>query len=156
MSDRNHISPGVSGFSLIEVMIVIFVMGMASTVIVLTAPEPESAIEADARRLKQAIEALQVRAVMLGRGEGLHVDETSAAHVYAEAGKWIAERGPILSFSHGTQIDSDRSSHADQPDIMADATGMLLPANLRMSSGTQVINVTVTPEGRVLLDSEGN
>ena len=156
MSDRNRISPEASGFSLIEVMIVIFVMGMASTVIVLTAPKPESVIEVDARRLKQAIEDLQVHAVMRGRGEGLYVDETGVAPVYADAGKWIAEQSSLLSFSRGVRINSGRHSHTDQPDFMADATGMLFPATLRMSSGRQVINVIVTPEGHVRLDSEGN
>ena len=68
---------------------VTFIIGLAAGVIVMTLPEPESALESEAARLEQTMQSLANQAVMTGAVHALDIDETGYTPVRWQAGEWL-------------------------------------------------------------------
>lgn len=68
---------------------VTFIIGLAAGVIVMTLPEPESALKAEATRLERTMQTLANQAVMTGSVHALDVEETGYTPVRWQAGEWL-------------------------------------------------------------------
>lgn len=66
--------PGTAaGFTLVELMVVLALLGLAAAAVVLTMPEADGGSRAEATRFAARVAALRDRAVIEGRGHGLWV-----------------------------------------------------------------------------------
>ncbi|MEM8988539.1 MAG: type II secretion system minor pseudopilin GspH [Pseudomonadota bacterium] len=79
-----------AGFTLIEVMAVVFIMGLMAGVVVLSMPREDTTLKDAARRFAADVKHAADESIVGGRTVGLSVDDRGYAFYLYEAGDWRA------------------------------------------------------------------
>lgn len=85
-----------SGFTLLEVLAVVFIIGLSTGIIVMALPERQSVLQAEAARLEQTIDRLEKRAVLTGAVHALELSQNSYRVTRLLEGSWTS----IPQFEH--------------------------------------------------------
>lgn len=85
-----------AGFTLLEVLTVVFIMGLVTSLVVIALPEPEQDLQTEARRLERTIDQLQDRAILTGAVHALDLTASNYQVTRWQAGTWT----PLPGFSH--------------------------------------------------------
>jgi general secretion pathway protein H len=104
MSLRSHLmaAPPYAqrGFSLIELLVVIVIIGLLSTVAVLSMADPRGRISGDADRFAGRVRAARDAAIISGRPVALWVSATGYGFEKRQSGQWEpVSDGPLASAS---------------------------------------------------------
>lgn len=138
------------GFTLIELLVVIIIIGLLSTVAVMTMADPRGRITGDADRFSGRVRAARDAAIVSGRPVAVWVSATGYGFEKRDKGVWqsIAD-GPLSSkdWSSGT---SARFDGVSQLRVVFDGVGRLdQPLSFRLDRGEQSVRVTMDLDGRV-------
>ncbi len=136
------------GFTLVELLVVLVIIGLVSAAVVMGMPDPRGELRAEALRLAARAEAARERAMMDNRPVALVLTEGGYGFEWRTGGEWkaLGER-PFIeqSWSEGTRASLD----GGESRIVFDSTGFAEPARLRLVRGGEEAQVEVTDGGRV-------
>ena len=141
---------GEAGFSLIELMVVIFIIGLAAGAVVLTMAPPGGAAQVDAERFAARAAAARDLAIIERRPVRLWVSASGYGFEQRADGQWGPATSDILesrNWSDGVIVaisDTDRASR------IFDQTGLpSLPLEIAFSKGDADASVTIEGSGNV-------
>ncbi|MEM6535088.1 MAG: type II secretion system protein [Pseudomonadota bacterium] len=158
--------------TLIEVMAVVMIIGLTSSLVLLTVPSRKSAAQEAAESISQAVISLQEQAIVLGRPLGIDISENGALTLHTfERGVWAVDRaypapprGDVsvrrADIAIGLLDDDDDETESlreatetvrsvDPPDFISDPTGMSMTAIYLIEDASQTFEVEVAENGEV-------
>ncbi|HEY1125056.1 MAG TPA: GspH/FimT family pseudopilin [Sphingobium sp.] len=139
-----------NGFSLIELLVVIVIIGLLSSAVVLTMTDPRGRITGDADRFAGRVRAARDSAIVSGRPMALWVSQTGYGFERRQDGTWQAmSEGPLAAtdWSRETQARFDGVS---QLRMVFDSIGRAdQPLDFTLARDAQHIRVRIDLDGRV-------
>lgn len=89
----NKVPASQRGFTLVEIMIVVFIIGLTSSLVVLSLPGRSSVVQEESLRLERAIDDLADRAVLTGDLHALELSPRQYEALRWVQGDWIPING---------------------------------------------------------------
>ncbi len=137
-----------SGFSLIELMVVLVMIGLLGTAVLLTAPAPEARLTQQAERLAAHLVRAREEAVMGNRPVALRIDRAGYAFSAMRFGRWEPlESAPFRAHVFEDDISARFDADQDFARFEFDATGA--------GEGGQVVLAGQGGERLIAMDREG-
>jgi len=149
-----------AGFTLIEVMLVVFIIGLSAGVVVLSLPERADPARQALDDFVKAVHLARDQAVLSGAPIGLSLSEEGYSLQSWQQGKWqemrlssrLGESLDVRLISHGSEV-TRADLPGNWPDLMFDPTGVGSSALLRVRAGGQAYDVSLTELGEVTVDA---
>lgn len=138
------------GFSLIELLVVIVVIGLLSSVVVLTMVDPRGRITSDADRFAGRVRAARDSAIVSGRPMALWVSQTGYGFERRTDGAWQAmTEGPLAATDWSKEAQA-RFEGVSQLRMVFDNVGRAdQPLDFTLTRDTQHVRVRIDLDGRV-------
>ncbi|WP_407646331.1 prepilin-type N-terminal cleavage/methylation domain-containing protein [Henriciella litoralis] len=145
------------GMTLIEVLVVVFIMGLVSGVAVLSLPERPGPQERAMRDVRQLLEGVHDRAILTGEVTGLEVTDTGFRVLSWTGQEWMPVRTTALDLPRGVHLEvvaddprarSRRSGELDR--IIFNPLGIAEPVRLALTYRARSWQFELTPEGDVV------
>ncbi|WP_300393124.1 GspH/FimT family pseudopilin [Henriciella sp.] len=150
-----------AGMTLVEVMIVVFIVGLVAGVAVMTIPERESPREKAVRELGQAVRDIQDQAILTGDTLALRATDGAVTLLRWDGYEWQATRRNVLELPDGVSVQLVRPDESRAPEdhggrmLVFDPLGVTEPANLIVSYGAFQKTLLINPGGEVSLGRTG-
>ncbi len=142
-----------AGFSLVEMLVTVFIMGLATSLVILTIPEPGGRLQREADRLVAELERLSERALASGEVAGLDSQIDGYALAVRRNGTWQIDERSRHALPRGMQLRVEGGAagegDAARPELRFGPLGHALEARLVLEDGTQQFTVEIGPDGRV-------
>ncbi len=135
--------PGRNGFTLVELMVVIVIIGLAATAVVLAMPDPGGSVQAEAERFAARAKAARDAAIVESRPVVLQVGAGGYDVARRSRGQW---RSTHHDWVEGTQVEA---SGATGGRVRFDATGLAEPLFLTLRRGERRVAVEIGADGVV-------
>jgi|TARA_R100000501_G_scaffold13654_4_gene24981 general secretion pathway protein H len=142
-----------SGFTLVELMVVLAIMGVASAAVVMSIPGDEEGARADAEQFGARLIAVRDRALFSGRETAALVDTDGYRFEERIGGQWVPIRDAPLDaerWDRNIAVDIGGEGAAR---IRFDAVGLAEPAAIALTGGTRRLAVNVSAAGNVTIDA---
>ena len=133
-----------NGFTLVELMVVLVIIGLAATAVMLAMPEPGGSLAAEAERFAARAKAARDSAIVEARPVALQVDAGGYVISRRRGGEWLA--GPRQTWSEGTQAEA---SGALPGGTRFDSTGLAEPMSVALRRRGREIAVDIGADGSV-------
>jgi general secretion pathway protein H len=138
-----------AGFTLVELLMVVAILGLAAGAVVLAVPDPRPAVGAETERFAARLVRAREEAVLSNRPVAVEVTPTGYAFAVFDGRAWSAlSDGPFgpESWQAGTTV-----APAEAARFVFDPTGVAEPATLTLSRDGKGKTVTVDGAGEVTL-----
>ncbi|RAN33115.1 prepilin-type N-terminal cleavage/methylation domain-containing protein [Hyphomonas pacifica] len=145
-----------SGMSLVEVLVALAILALASTAIVMTMPRRETRLDREVHRLEGIIERLSDEAIASGEVRGLRIEEDGYLVEVWRGGRWQALQE---AYELPNPVELKLQHPAAQkpakvwPDIIADETGFVTSMQLVIQDGTKKRVLVTDASGAVRVES---
>lgn len=143
--------PKRNGFSLVEMMVVLMVMGLLAGVAVLTLPGDERNLRGEAERFAARTLAARDEAIIGARPISVVVSEQGYYFERRSDGRWQALPGrgfDLMPWDNATTVSAGRQR------IVFDSLGLASSdAAVRLGRGDQALVVQIRRDGKVTLDA---
>ena len=142
-----------AGFSIIELMVVVFVIGLVASFIVLSAPRQGSDLVRNTERVASLLSQASDEAVVSGNAYGAVFEGNTVQIVRRDDGIWNRSATGVVHLP--AELSVSRVSGGDQarpdaaPDIWFDPIGMTTPARIEVSDGRQIGFISIRADGSV-------
>ena len=137
-----------AGFTLVELMMTLVVIGLAAGAVVLSMPDPRPAAGEAAERFAARLVRAREEAILTNRLVSASTDADGYAFAGFNGADWIPLDGPFERQVWGEAVRApSRPIH-----IVFDATGGAEPAEVELSREGQVVFVRVDAAGEVTVD----
>lgn len=151
---RRHDRRGSAGFTLVELMIVLTLLGLASAAVVLTWPDPRGALRDEAERFAARVRTAHDMAIIEGRSVSVWVSDGGYGFDKRAAGAWapMGEK-PMLVTRWGANVRPVVQSPAGRDRVIFDSAGLgNTPMTVRLQRDRDVISVRIAIDGAVAID----
>jgi general secretion pathway protein H len=139
--------PGSAGFTLVELVVVMLIIGIASAAAVLALPGGGDEVRRSADRLAARTLAARDLAILSGRPVRLMADETGISAFIAGPQGWLP--APLPGPAR-TALPAGQQLHVEPAGALAfDVTGLATPARLVIRKGEAAAAVTIDAAGAV-------
>ena len=144
---------GEAGFTLVELMIVLFIIGLTASLVVLTVSIGGNALEEDAQRFAARTAALRDNAILQSRPMAVQVTPSGYSFLERRKGSWsVLEDRPFVSTNWASGVTpalDDRGSLL----ISFESTGLPGdPGEIILIHEDQERRIIIAPMGDVRLD----
>ena len=146
---RLPVRKNVRGFTLVEVLAVLLIIGLMAGVVVLSMPTPASPLVKQGHKIERHMARLSQSALMDGKPYGISIHKNEIEIVRYEQGGWKsidkAEFGAgantyVRLFQNGAKIDLDKAEKLAVPIIRYDTSGLATPFEMWLeASGERLI-----------------
>lgn len=133
-----------SGFTLVELMVVIVIVGLAASVAVLTMPEAGGSLAGEAEAFAARAKAARDGAILEARPAAIRVGPGGYEVQRRLDGEW--RPGPAHDWAEGTAAALTGGSDGS---IRFDSTGLAGPAVLALRRGERQIAIQIGADGSV-------
>jgi general secretion pathway protein H len=136
------------GFTLVELLVVLVILGLFSSVVVLALPDPEGPLAAEAERFAARARAAQERAIMDNRPVALRVDAEGYGFEWTVGGEWrkLSQR-PFGDVAWKPGTSAVLANGAER--VVFDPTGHAEPLALTLSRGGEQAAVEIADGGDI-------
>jgi general secretion pathway protein H len=140
------------GFTLVELMVVIFIIGIASTAVVMTARSPDRGARDEAEQLAARIAALRDQSILQSRSMAVWVRPSGYGFETRSEGQWKPLSEAPFATSDWRRGTSVQIGGARQMRVAFDSTG--LPSNaasigIKRDDALVTVNLAATGDVRV-------
>lgn len=149
---RAKIPDSERGFTLVELMVVIFIIGLASTAVVMTARSPDRGARDEAEQLAARIAALRDHAILQSRTMAVWVRPSGYGFETRDAGAWKPLSQAPFATSDWRRGTAVQMGGARQVRIAFDSTGMPstgVTIGIRRDDALVTVDVAATGDVRV-------
>lgn len=140
------------GFTLVELLVTLVIIGLASAAVVMAIPDPRGSLRDDGERLAARLAAARDAAIVGGRDMGVTLERTGYRFETRRGGKWL----PADARAFSAQRWPDGATVTAEPTtkrIVFDVTGLATPIVLRLARDGVAMRVTVEAAGGVRIDA---
>jgi len=139
------------GFTLVELLMVVAILGLAAGAVVLSAPDPRPPVGAEAERFAARLVRAREEAVLANRP--IAVEATAGGYVFTQfdGARW----SPLTDGPFGDEVWREGTSVTLQQPVLRvvfDPTGVAEPATLSLSRDGRSTTVTIDGAGEVSVD----
>lgn len=149
---RSQIKYSERGFTLVELMVVIFIIGLASAAVVMTAGSSDRGARNEAEQLAARMAAIRDQAILQSRSMAVWVRPSGYGFETRSEGKWTPlSQAPFATtdWRRGTRV---QLGGARQMRVAFDSTGLPSTAatiGLKRDDATVIVNLDATGDVRV-------
>ena len=140
-----------AGFTLVELLMVVAIMGLAAGAVVLSVPDPRPSVAADAERFAARLSRAREEAILSNRPVAVEATAAGYAFTAFDGTAWSAlDEGPFgpETWTAGTSV----APSAPPARIVFDPTGVADPAALTLTRDRHSRTITVDGAGEVTLN----
>ena len=145
-------SPIANGFTLIELMVVLTIIGFISAAVVLAMPDPRGRVVEDADRFAARVAAARDEAIVTARPMGVWVSASGYGFQRRDGGQWMpVEEKPFVTanWTSGTRALVGKDGRQQ---IGFDGTGLPTDAmTVTLAREAERVSVTVDMAGKVMV-----
>jgi general secretion pathway protein H len=147
-----------AGFTLVELLVVVVILGLAGAAVVLTLPDPRPSVAAEAERFAAVLTRAREEAVLTNRAFEVRIDAEGYAFRTRDWAEWrpVAER-PFdpRRWEEATTVTvrTAGAGEAVQGAVVFDPTGVTEAATVVLRRDRSGARVAVTPSGEVSVDA---
>lgn len=135
-----------NGFTLVELMVVLLILGLATAAVVLSMPDQGGSVEAEAERFAARAKAARDDAIVLSRPVELEVDAAGYGFAERRGSQWQARARH--AWFEGTRVQSFGAAEGRS---RFDSTGLAEPLRLILTRGDRQVAVNIGADGSVLV-----
>lgn len=136
-----------SGFTLVELMAVVAIIGVASAAVVLAMPDPRGDLRRDAERLAARASAARDAAIIEARPTALILGPAGYGFSRRQGGRWTPiSQKPLAQQRWGDGVTADVSPSAR---IVFDSTGLIDPATVTLARDGVAVRVLFETNGSI-------
>lgn len=140
-----------AGFTLVELLMVVAIIGLAAGAVVLAAPDPRPGLRAEAEALAARMVRAREEAVLTNRPVAIALSERGYGAERYDGQTWAPlVEGPFKAVEW--QPDTAVASEPAGARVVFDPTGVAEPARVSLSRGRRSIGVAIDAAGEVRLD----
>ncbi|HEY1145451.1 MAG TPA: GspH/FimT family pseudopilin [Allosphingosinicella sp.] len=143
-----EISGRNGGFTLVELLIVMTLIGLLSAAVVIAMPDPRGSLVDEAERFAARAKAAQDKAVLSGTGMAIRVTRVGYGFDRREQGAWrpLAAK-PFVDTAWGEGAEA--ATGAGVMRIVFDSTGIVEPARVTLVRGSEHAVVAFDQDGGI-------
>lgn len=142
------------GFSLVEMMVVLVIIGLMASVVVLNLPDPRGRLIDDGEAFAARARAAQQAAIVEARAMALWVSPSGYGFERFRDGAWVPvgeapfedRQWPLESTMAVAQRDGERTR------IIFDETGLNDPLDISLARGDEAVSVAIGGDGTIRVD----
>lgn len=138
------IRPRADGFTLVELMIVLVILGLATTVVVLAMPDAGGSLQSEAERFAARAKAARDNAIVESRPALLRVDTEGYSVARRLDGAW--QEAARVDWADGTEVTAEG---ADGAQARFDTTGLASPLGVTLRRRDRQVAVSIEADGSV-------
>jgi general secretion pathway protein H len=142
------------GFTLTELLIVVAIVGVLSSAVLMSAPDPRGSLLAEAERFGARLLRAKEEAILSGRTIEMRMTESGYGFDVARSGARSPMNTPPFGdvfWERDTKIAPAASNAPAR--IAFDPTGLVTPASIDLLRGEARVRVSVESNGRVSVDA---
>ena len=132
------------GFTFVELMVVIFIIGLAATAVVLAIPDQGGSVQTEADRFAARAKSLRDTAIIESRPAAIRLGPGGYSLSVRRAGAWT-ELGRF-PWTSGTRA---RLSGGEENGTRFDSTGIAVPMRLQLERNGRRVAVEIGHDGSV-------
>ena len=156
MWQRSNNRASERGMTIVEVLMVVFIIGLTAGIVTLTIPQRPTEEQAGAQAFARVLREAQDQAILSGQPIGLKLSERGYALL-----QWRRERrvpqGRAVTLPRQLEIVEEEDLLVDQqipsnwPDLVFDPTGIVEIAEFQLRGRGVRMDVTINETGEVIL-----
>lgn len=145
--------PPDAGLSLTEVLVSVFILALATSAIILTAPERPDPVEASLEQLSADIEHTMDMSMVSGHVMGLDLSRNGYQLVTYRNQVWVPAGKPVrlkeIEIKSLVSPSTDREEESKTPEIRFDPTGIVSPIELVIAHTRRKAVLRVAMNGHI-------
>lgn len=143
----------VAGFTLVELMVVIVILGLATTAVIITLPDGRSQVRDDAEGLAARLVAARDLAIVSGRDSGVTIDAAGYGFSARGGRTWEPQAGRALGPRRWAAGTEAQVAVEGGPRLVFDSTGVATPATIVLRREGAEARIAVDGAGAVRIDA---
>lgn len=144
-----------AGFTLVELMVVLVIVGLMSAAVVVAVPDGRPSLAAEAERFGARLLRAREEAVLTNRAVLVTIDEEGYGFQMRRRGAWSPMEPPFARTAWGEETSIVNAQDDETVSIGFDVTGAAEPVSVTLQRQAGRVTVAVTDAGEVRIDAAG-